>query len=101
MKYNKLTKQGKKKKSQFFKVAMTASVLLVSSSTALFIPLINSMNQTNEALTAQIEDANKQTEIIQKNNQNPAAPSRIPQTTEAAYAALHTCPKAELPILPT
>ena len=70
MKYNKLTKQGKKKKSQFFKVAMTASVLLVSSSTALFIPLINSMNQTNEALTAQIEDANKQTEIIQKNNQN-------------------------------
>lgn len=70
MKYNKLTKQGKKKKSQFFKVAMTASVLLASSSTALFIPLINSMNQTNEALTAQIEDANKQTEIIQKNNQN-------------------------------
>ena len=70
MKYNKLTKQGKKKKSQFFKVAMTASVLLVSSSTALFIPLINSMNQTNEDLTAHIEDANKQTEIIQKNNQN-------------------------------
>ena len=82
MKYNKLTKQGKKKKSQFFKVAMTASVLLVSSSTALFIPLINSMNQTNEALTAQIEDANKQTEIIQKNNQN-----RIEEIISENYSA--------------